>query len=132
MQGITSVAGLKNAIQLLEVERAENGQLLKEQFYHIYESFKPVNLLKNTLKNITSSPYLIDGILGTTIGLAIIYLVKKKGASASGKLFRKLIVPVLQFGVTNVVAQHSETIKSFGQAILQHFLCKKEINSETP
>ena len=46
MQNITSTAGLKNAIQLLEAEQAVKGQLLKEQFYITYESLKPVNLLK--------------------------------------------------------------------------------------
>jgi hypothetical protein len=126
MQGITSVAGLKNAIQLLEVERAENGQLLKEQFYHLYKSFKPINLLKSTLKNVTSSPYFIDGILGTTIGLGIIYLVKKKGAGASDIMFRKLIVPVLQFGVTNLIAHYSDSIRSFGQFMFQHIFRKKD------
>jgi len=36
MQNITSSAELKNAIQLLEVEQAANGLLLKEQFNLIY------------------------------------------------------------------------------------------------
>jgi hypothetical protein len=50
MQNITSVNGLKNAIQLLEVEQDLQGQQLKEQFYITYESLRPVNLLRNTLK----------------------------------------------------------------------------------
>jgi hypothetical protein len=132
MQSITSVAGLKNAIQLLEVEQAENEQLLKEQLYQIYESFKPVNLLKSTLKNVTTSPYLIDGILGTTISLAIIYLIRKKWAIASGNIIRKLIVPVLQFGVTNFIAHYPNGIKSIGQLMFQHIFRSKQINSSMP
>jgi hypothetical protein len=132
MQSITSVAGLKNAIQLLEVEQAENEQLLKEQLYQIYESFKPVNLLKSTLKNVTTSPYLIDGILGTTISLAIIYLIRKKWAIASGNIIRKLIVTVLQFGVTNLIANYSNGIKSLGQSRFQHIFRSKQINSSMP
>jgi len=38
MENITSAAGLKNAIQLLEAEQADKGQLLKAQFYLTYES----------------------------------------------------------------------------------------------
>jgi len=47
---------------------------------------KPVNLLKSTLKDITSSPYLIDNILGTTIDLATGYLSKKLVVRASGNI----------------------------------------------
>ena len=132
MQNITSAAGLKDAIQLLEVEQATKGQLLKEHFYLTYESLKPVNLLKGTLNDISSSPYLIDNILGTAMGLATGYLSKKILIGASSNKFRKLIGSILQFGVINFVAQHSDTIKSFSRVIFQHFLRKKELNSKKP
>lgn len=129
MQNITSKAGLKDAIQLLEAEQAIKGQLLKDQFYLTYESLKPVNLLMHTLKEISSSPYLIDNISGTAMGLAGGFLSKKIFVGTSGNLIRKLIGSILQFGVTNVVAQNSEIIKSVGYAIFQHFFHKKEMNS---
>jgi hypothetical protein len=132
MQEITSTAGLKDAIQLLESEQAVKRQLLKEQFYITYESLKPISLLKSAINDISSSPYLIDNLSGTVIGLATGYLTKKIFIGASGNLIRKLLGSILQFGVTNVVAQHSETIKSIGQAIFQHFLNKKEMNSQKP
>ncbi len=69
MQNITSIAELKNAIQLLEVEQADKGKLLKEQFYSTVESFKPANLIANTLNDIEKSPYLIENILGAAVGL---------------------------------------------------------------
>jgi hypothetical protein len=130
MQEITRAAELKNAIQLLEAEQAIKGQLLKEQFFTTYESLKPVSLIKSTLNDIATSPYLVDNILGTAMGLASGYLTKRIFIGASGNLLRKLLGSVLQFGITNVVAQHSDTIKSIGQVIFQHFLHKKEKNSE--
>lgn len=132
MQKITSTAELKNAIQLLEIEQAIKGQLLKEQFYRTRESLKPLNLLKGALKDIASSPYLIDDILGAAMGLATGYLSKKLVVGASGNMFKKLIGSVLQLGVTNVVAQHPDAIKSFGQFIFQHVFRKKELNSQKP
>jgi hypothetical protein len=126
MQNITSATGLKNAIQLLEVEQADKGTQLKEQFYLTYDSFKPVNLLRSTLDDITSSPYLIDNILGTAMGLATGFISKKIFIGASGNKFRKLIGYILQFGVTNFVAQHPDTIKSLGQFVFQYFLRKKQ------
>ena len=131
MQNITSIAELKDAIQVLEVEQGIKEQILKEQLYVTYESLKPINILKKTLKEISSSPYLIDDISGTAMGLASGFLSKKIFVGASGSLFRKLIGSILQFGITNVVAQNSSIIKSIGQAIFQYFLRKKELNSDS-
>ena len=130
MGKITSVAELKSAIELLEVEHALKGQLLKEQLYLTYESLKPINVLKRTLKELTSSPYLIDNIPGTIMGLPSGYLSKKLFTGGSGNIFRKLLGSILQFGVTNVVAKNSDVIKSTGLAIFQHFLQKKIMNSK--
>jgi hypothetical protein len=132
MQNITSIVGLRNAIQLLEIEQAARGQLLKEQFYLTYDSLKPVNLLKSTLKEISSSPYLIDNILGTAVGLVTGYLSKKILVGSKANNFRKLAGSILQFGVTNVVAQHPDVIKSIGQVLIRHIFRKKEMNSKTP
>ena len=126
MQNITSAAELKDAIQLLEAEQSIKGQLLREQLFLTYEGLKPVNLLKNALKEISSTPYLIDNISGTAMGLLGGFLSKKIFVGASGNLIRKLIGSVLQIGVTNLVAQNSETIKSVGQALIQHFFQKKK------
>ncbi|HEY3390219.1 MAG TPA: hypothetical protein VGK38_11645, partial [Prolixibacteraceae bacterium] len=69
MENITSSIELKMAIKRLEVAQDIDGQLLKEQFYVTYESLKPINLLRNTIYEITSSPHLLDSILGTAAGL---------------------------------------------------------------
>jgi hypothetical protein len=126
MQNITSSAGLKDAIKLLEAEQEIKARLLKEQLYLTYESLKPVNLIRHTLKEISSSPYLIDNLSGTAMGLLSGFLSKKIFVGSSGNLIRKLIGSILQFGVTNVVAQNSDVIKSIGQAILQHYFRKKK------
>jgi hypothetical protein len=126
MQNITSAAELKDAIQLLEAEQSIKGQLLREQLFLTFESLKPINLLKNTLKEISSTPYLIDNISGTAMGLLGGFLSKKIFVGTSGNLLRKLFGSVLQIGVTNLVTQNSEIIKSVGQALIQHFFQKKK------
>ena len=125
MQNITSSVELKNAIQILEIEQAVNGQLLKEQLYQTCESLKPANILKNTLKDITSSPNLIDNILGTAIGLVTGYFSRKIVIGTSGNIFRKLFGSIVQVGVTDVVSQHPDAIKSFAQFIVQRIFRKK-------
>jgi hypothetical protein len=126
MQNITSAAKLRTAIQLLEVEQAINGQLLKEQFFITYESLKPINLLKRTLSYVVSSPFLIDNILGTAVGLASGYLSKKIVVGGSVSIVRKLLGSFLQLGVTNFVAKHPEAIKSVGQLIFHRIFDKKK------
>ena len=126
MQNITSAVELKDAIQLLEAEQSIKGQLLREELFLTYESLKPANLLRNALKEISSTPYLIDNISGTAMGMLGGFLSKKIFVGTSGNLMRKLFGSVLQIGVTNLVAQNSETIKSVGQALIQHFFQKKK------
>jgi hypothetical protein len=132
MQNITSIAELKNAIQLSEVEQADKGQLLKEQFFLTYESFKPVNLIANTLNDIGKSPYLIENILGAAIGLVTGFYSNKLIFNSRGNKLKKLIGVVLQFGVTNLVAKHQGTIRSIGQVIFKHLASKKRMNSIKP
>jgi hypothetical protein len=130
MQSITSTTALRNAIQLLEAEQGIKGNLLKDQFYLTVESLKPVILIKNALHDISTSPKLVDNILSTAMGIASGFLTNRVFVGASGSLIRKLLGSVLQFGVTNVVAQHPETIKSLGEVIMQFIFRKKDVNPE--
>jgi hypothetical protein len=132
MQNITSVVSLKNAIQVLEVDQDVKGRLLKEQVYLIYESLRPINILRNSLKDLFSSHYMIENMSGTAIGAASGFLLKKVFVGASANLFRKLIGSVLQFGITNIIAQNSDQIKSVVQAIFQHLFSKKEMSTRKP
>jgi hypothetical protein len=132
MQNITSIAELKNAIRSSEVEQADKGKLLKVQFFLTYESFKPANLISNALNDIEKSPYLIENILGAAMGLVTGFFSNKLIFNARGNKFKKLIGVVLQFGVTNLVAKHKDTIRSIGRVIFKHLARKKRMNSIKP
>jgi hypothetical protein len=126
MQTITSTADLKKAIQLLEAEHAANEKQLKAQFYATYESYKPVNLLRSAMHDITSSPHMTNKILGTTLGLVVglVSNVVFKGLAGPG--LRRVISPVLQSGVTSFVAQHRGSLRSMGEmALLRIFRNKR-------
>lgn len=129
MQNITSAAGLKIAIQLSEAEQAEKLKLLKEQFHLTYESFKPANLIANTLNDIAKSPYLIDNILGTVMGLVTGFYSQRLILNPAGNKLKKLLGVVLQFGVTNLVAQHKVTLSALGSVIYRRLAHKKRLNS---
>lgn len=132
MQKITSIAELKNEIQSVETEQVEKGKLLKDQFYIAFESFKPANLIANTLNDIEKSPYLIDNILGAALGLVSGFYSNKLIFNSRGNKIKKLIGVALQFGVTNLVARHQGTIKSIGHVIFQRLARKKRMNPIKP
>lgn len=132
MQSINNTSELRDAIKLLETEQLFQADLLKEQFRVTYESFKPVNLLKNSLKEIATSPNMINNVLGASIGLGTGYLSKKIVTGGSSNIFRKILGIIVQLGVTSAVNNHPDEIKTFGQYILQLFLKKKKTNSDEP
>lgn len=125
MENINSAAELKLAIQEKKFEQAIQGELLKEQLFLTFESLKPISLIKNTLRELTSSPYLIENMVGAVSGLVTGYVSKKIAIGTSHNLFRKIMGSVLQFGVTNMVAQHPETLKNLGQLIIEKIFHKK-------
>ena len=130
MQNITSVKDLRYAIESLEAEQIVIGGKLKEDFIAVSESLRPVNILRSTIRDLTSSQYLVENIPGALMGLASGFLSRKLFIHGSGNIFRKLLGSLLQFGVTNVVAKNSNAIKSTGMAIFEHFLHKKVMNSK--
>jgi hypothetical protein len=125
MQNITTVAGFRDAIQVLEVEQASKGQLLKEQLSVVYESLMPVNILRNTLKKFFGKSDLIDNFSGSAMGAASGLLMKKIFIGESGNSFRKLIGSFIQMGISKIISQNSEVIKSFIQSVFQYFFHKK-------
>jgi hypothetical protein len=119
MEKINSTALLKAAIVALETQQNNEGKILKEQYMAAYESIKPVNLIKNTFREVTASPDLKDELFNTSIGLAAGYLSKMLFQGASHSPVRKLFGTVLMFGITNAVAKHPEVIKAAGKGLLK-------------
>ncbi len=129
MQTITNSVQLKQAILLLEAEQSLKGQALKQQFRLTYESIKPANLILSTLKEVATSPNLMENLIGNLLGLASGYISKKVFVGTSGNIFRKLAGLAMQFGVGNLVSNHSDGLKSFLQQILQKIISKREERS---
>jgi hypothetical protein len=131
MEKITSVTGLKNAIQLLEEEQVVQQQMLKEQFYLTYESFKPAKLIGQTIMEIVSSPDLIENVIDTSLSLATGYFAKKVIAGASGNIFRKVLGAVTQYGITKFLTKNADDIRVVGKLAFQHIFSKKEESERT-
>ncbi len=117
---ISSEMELKNEIQVLELEQIYLGQQLKDQVYLVAEIFSPGNLLKSTLRDLTLTSGLTDSLAGTAMGLVSGIVTKRIAIGTSHNLVRKFAGVIMQLVVTKFVAQHADSIRTFGEFILNH------------
>jgi len=129
MQSITSTGELKEAIRLLQEQQTYQGLVLKEEFFTVTESIRPVNVIKNTFSQVASSHDLIGNILSTAVGLAAGYVSNRTLVGSSANLLKKLFGTIFQFGITTLIARNPEAVKSLGHTLLHRMLNKKTADS---
>ena len=129
MQSITSTGELKEAIRLLQEQQTYQGLVLKEEFFTVTESIRPVNVIKNTFSQVASSHDLIGNILSTAVGLAAGYVSNRTLVGSSANLLKKLFGTIMQFGITTLIARNPEAVKSLGHTLLHRMLNKKTADS---
>jgi hypothetical protein len=110
---------LSEAIHQLEKRQAVERQLLKEQFHIAYESVKPVNLIRNTIKEISETRDLKDHIINTAVGLSAGYLSKMLFVGMSKNPMKRMLGNALMIGISNAVIKHPEAVKSIGIGIFR-------------
>lgn len=126
MQKITSTIELKAAIQQLETNQAYEEKLLKKEFNATMESLKPINLLKNSIREVRHSPDLKGDILNAAIGLATGFLGKKILVCATNNPLKKLLGVFLQLGISGIVTMHPEGIKSACMKIVNRIFNRRQ------
>ncbi len=127
----TAVESLKESIRLLEIQQAEEGKILKEQFKATYESLKLVNLVKSSLKELTDSVEIKNNLFESIVSIVTGYLTKKLMISSTSNPFKKILGVLIQLGVTNLVAKNAETIRIYITELIDRFLHPKEEVPET-
>ena len=117
MEKITNGTALTTAIILLERKQADEEKVLKKGFHTAFESLKPLNLIKNTIREAASSGELKDNLLNTTAGLSAGFLVKKLFVGRSGNPIKKTLGNIIMFGITNMMAKNPGFIPLMGKKI---------------
>jgi len=125
MTKIPSADNLQIAIKQLETELSTKRELLGGEFKLVIASLKPAKIIKSTLSEVVTAPYIMKGILTAVIGVGSGYLLKKIIVSTSSNIILKLLRSALQLGMKKGVSINPNTIISAGQFILEHFLRKK-------
>ena len=127
----SAIDSLKESIRMLEIRQAEEGKILKEQFKITYESLKPVNLIKSSMKELVNSTEIKNSLFEAIVSVVSGYLTKKFIVRSKSNIFMKLLGVLLQFGVTNVVSKNSETIRTFIFDLIQRFFTAEEETTES-
>lgn len=126
MENITTTSELRYAIHKLETERHIRRQIMEVQARDTLESLRPVNLLANTLSELSTMPVFSNSIVGPVAGLATGYLTRKLIVGLSGNVFTRILGTLVQFGVTNLVSRHPEMVKMLGTNIFQRIFQKNK------
>jgi len=131
MKAITTSAALKTAIQQLELRQANELILLKEEVAKTSESFKLINIIKSTFKNVAAAPDLKTDIINTAIGLTTGIVAKKVIIGKTLNPLSKLFGVILEVFVANKVTKNAEDVKSIGSIIMkklftQHTVLEKK------
>ena len=121
MTKLKAVDSLKESIRLLEIRQMEERNILNEQFKITLESLKPVNLIKSSIKDITSSVELKNNLFGTVISVISGYLTKKMMVGPKSNAFMRIFGSMLQFGITSVIAKNAEAIRNFMDNLIEKF-----------
>jgi hypothetical protein len=106
MKNIHKAEDLKNAIQELEAKKIVTENAMKKQFHETIETFKPSNILKNTVSEVSASPQFKHNILNLALGLGAGYLTRKVAVGRKAGLFARTVGTALQFGVTSLIAKN--------------------------
>ena len=105
MRKIKNADELKEVIAELEKKKDIDEAAMKYQFQETYESYKPANILKNTLSEVSASPKFRHNLLNVAIGLGAGYLSRRLMVGRQAGLLKRVIGTAVQFGVTTLIAK---------------------------
>jgi len=126
MEKITNITELNQAILILEAKKNLDEAVLKEQFGIIYESLKPINLIKNTIKKLAETPDFKNDLLNTSLSLAVGYLSKKITIGSTHNPIKQMLGIILQMGVTRIVSKNADNIKLTLESLIDNLFTKKD------
>jgi hypothetical protein len=105
MRKIHTADDLKEVIADLEKKKEVEEAAMKSEFHATYETYKPANILKNTLSEVSASPKFRHNLLNVALGLGAGYLSRRLMVGRQAGLLKRVIGTAVQFGVTSLIAK---------------------------
>lgn len=130
MEKQNAVIKLKESIRILEIRQAEEGQQFNVQLRITYESLKPINLIKNSIKDLADSFEMKNSLFETIFTIVSGYFAQRMIVSPKSNIFKKLLGALMQFGVNNIVLKNIETIRIFVSNLIEKIINPNEEDLE--
>ena len=127
MQKSTAEANLKMAIQELEYKQTREWSLLRSEFLATSENLQPLNIIKNSFREVTTAAGFKNDLIGTAMGLAAGYLSKGLISGGSNNPVKKVVGLLTQLEVSTLITKNAQTIKSVASNIVKLFTRKKKV-----
>ncbi|PKP50668.1 MAG: hypothetical protein CVT94_00540 [Bacteroidetes bacterium HGW-Bacteroidetes-11] len=121
MKKITTSSELKQAIHQLELEQAQLGIELHDQFNMAYNSLKPINLIKSVFKEVTGADDDSSSLLSNSLGFGAGYISKVLIQNILRRPLNRMIGTAVMFGLQTLVSRNPEKIKAIGSGIISFF-----------
>lgn len=108
---------IKALIIELRKKKAADGALLKATVQEAIERVKPINMIKSTLKEASTSKEIGGNLTNAALVFITSYLSKRLFMRLAGSPLKKLAGAAIVFGITQVIARNPEKVKAISQAI---------------
>ncbi len=122
---ISNKKELDLAIIELEKRKLAQEDILTSQFHGIYESMKPINLIRGLFTKVSDSPDIKSGLLKTITGIAVGIITKKLFIGKTTSLMGKILSNALQLGAAKTAISNTDKVKAYGTAIYNNLFKKK-------
>ena len=100
---VTTSVSLQRRIQQLEELQKNQVEELKTSAALLLHSLSPVQLLKSTFKEVSTTPNLKSAVLNTAMGIGAGFIGRKLYTGRSHSIISKIAGPAIQFFITNFV-----------------------------
>jgi len=117
---------LKQQISALEIKQAEEGKMLKDHFQKTYDSLKPANLIKNSVKDFFYPEGISETVIETSAIIISGLISKKILNSTKIGTTMKLLSSLLQLSATSLITKYSEDIQNFAMNFFDRITHKEK------
>lgn len=124
MKQITNLHELQAAIREMEMVQMHRKQALLKQLDVTKQSFKPINLIKSSLREWAGDKDSRNSIIQTAASIGLGFLTKNMVAGKSASAAKNLLGGLLETGIQNLSG--SDTIKAYLKAIYKNLFVKKQ------
>lgn len=128
MKKTNSHARLEDLISTKEAEYKIEGEQLRVEFHHAFNSLKPGNLIKSAFNDAISVPDLKNKVVNNAVGYASGFFARKMVVGKTHGVLPTILGMVIERTVANQVTNNFGLITSVGKLLFSKIFAKRNMN----